>query len=104
MAARAKTVAIFYARSGRAEALRHLLHGMIAPSRAEAGNLRYDLWIDPADGRRFLLDELYVDRAAVEMHRSTPHFRDYAARVGDLADRQAWTLAEETVADAEVDP
>lgn len=93
-----KTVAIFYAHTGQADLLRHLLHGMITPSRAEPGNLRYDLWIDPADPQRFVLDELYIDDAAVETHRSTAHFRDYAARIDDLADRQAWTLAAEIVA------
>jgi len=56
-----KIVAIFAARSGKAAELRTLLEAMITPSRAEPGNLRYDLWQDQTDPERFVLDELYSD-------------------------------------------
>ncbi len=87
-----KIVAILSARPGKAEALHALLNGMLTPSRAEAGNLRYDLWQDQADPNRFVLDELYVDGAALAAHRATPHFLDYLARINDLAERSALVL------------
>lgn len=87
-----KIVAILAARPGQADALRALLDGMIAPSRAEPGNLRYDLWVDPAEPGRFVLDELYADSAAVAAHRQTPHFLAYLATINDLATRTALTL------------
>src|SRR3546814_15884804 len=61
---------------------------MLTPSRAEAGNLRYDLWQDQAEPARFVLDELYRDAAAVAAHRDTAHFRAYLARINDLAERR----------------
>ena len=87
-----KIVAVLTAKPGRAEALRALLDGMLAASRAEAGNLRYDLWRDQADPNRFVLDELYVDSAAVAAHRATPHFQNYLSTINDLAERTAFVL------------
>jgi quinol monooxygenase YgiN len=87
-----KIVAILVARPGQADALGALLDTMIGPSRAEAGNLRYDLWCDRADPTRFVLDELYADDAAVAAHRATPHFQTYLSRIADLAERTALVL------------
>nr|WP_090675377.1 putative quinol monooxygenase [Aureimonas jatrophae] len=92
MSNHAKTVAIFVALPGKAGDLRTLLDGMIAPSRAETGNLRYDLWQDQTNPDRFVLDELYVDGEAVAAHRATPHFQAYASVIGSLAERTAVTL------------
>jgi len=93
-----KVIAILTARPGKREDLKALLDGMIAPSREETGNLRYDLWQDRSDSDRFVLDELYVDQAAVASHRSTAHFENYAAAVGGLAERTALTLGPAAVA------
>jgi quinol monooxygenase YgiN len=90
--ANVKIVAMLTARAGMAEALSALLDGMLAPSRAEAGNLRYDLWRDQADPNRFVLDELYADNAAVAAHRASPHFQGYLTRINDLAERTALVL------------
>jgi quinol monooxygenase YgiN len=87
-----KVVAILTARKGREADLRALLEGLIAPSRAEPGNLRYDLWVDQSEPTRFVLDELYVDGAANTAHRATPHFQNYLSRINDLAERSAVAL------------
>lgn len=87
-----KIIAILTALPGKAEDLRALLEGMTEPSRAEAGNLRYDLWQDQAEPGRFVLDELYVDAAAVATHRETPHFQTYLATISQFADRTALVL------------
>lgn len=94
----AKITAILVARPGRADALLALLSGMVAPSRAEPGNLRWDVWRDTADPDRFVLDELYVDAAAVAAHRDTAHFKAYAAGVAELAERSAFVLVPVEVA------
>jgi quinol monooxygenase YgiN len=39
-----------------------------------------------------VLDELYTGDAAVAAHRETPHFKDYRARITDLAYRTALVL------------
>ena len=93
-----KIIAIVVARTGKAEELRSLLDFMVAPSRAEAGNLRYDLWRDQADPDRFVLDELYTDDDAVTTHRASPHFQTYLSAIGGLAERTALTLDPAAVA------
>lgn len=97
MSTKAKIVAILVARPGRAAELEALLAGMVTPCRAEPGNLRWDIWRDQGDANRFVLDELYVDSAAVAAHRETPHFKDYLSKVGDLAERTAVVLDPVTV-------
>jgi quinol monooxygenase YgiN len=87
MAMPIKTVAILTARPGKTEPLKMLLFGMAPHCREEPGNLRWDVWQDRALADRFVIDELYVDAAAVAAHRETAHFRDYAARVDALAER-----------------
>lgn len=94
-----KIMAVLSARPGRAAELRALLDGMIAASRTEPGNLRYDLWQDDtAAPGRFVLDELYTDRAAVDAHRETAHFRNYLSLINDLAERTALVLSPADVA------
>ncbi|WP_420992274.1 putative quinol monooxygenase [Cupriavidus sp. 30B13] len=84
-----KVVAVLTAKEGREVELETLLRGLTAPSRAESGNLRYDLWRDIENPRQFVLDELYQDEAAIDSHRATGHFQDYRSRIGDLAERMA---------------
>ncbi|RFU49676.1 putative quinol monooxygenase [Paraburkholderia sp. DHOC27] len=84
-----KTVAVFEAKEGLQGELEKLLRSMIAPSRAEPGNLRYDLWQDIDIPRRFVLDELYQNGKAVAAHRATPHFQHYLSRINTLAERTA---------------
>lgn len=98
MSKHVKVMAIFTARPGKSAELRTLIDGMIAPSRNEPGNLRYDLWRDQADDGRFVLDELYADADAVAAHRATLHFRNYAATVESLAERTAFALDPAAVA------
>lgn len=43
-------------------------------SRAEEGVLQFDLLQQADSPTRFLLYEVYRDKAALEAHRATPHF------------------------------
>ena len=92
MAETVRTLAVLTARPGQAGALHALLDGMIAPSRSEAGNLRYELWVDKAEPARLVLDELYTDEAALTAHHASAHFQNYRAQITDLADRMVFTL------------
>lgn len=87
-----KITAILTAHRGKVAELETLLTAMAPRCRAEPGNLRWDIWREPSPGARFVLDELYVDAAAIEAHRATPHYRDYLARIPHLADRTALQL------------
>lgn len=87
-----KITAVLTARPGKNEGLKALLFGMATHSRAEAGNLAWDIWQNQAQPDCYVLDELYVDETAVAAHRQTPHYQDYLLRIGDLADRTALVL------------
>ena len=96
---RAKIVAVLTAKPGNEPALEELLRGMVAPSRAEPGNVRWDIWQDASQPGCFVLDELYLDESAVAVHRATPHFQHYLAVVDTLAVRQAHVVRPVVVAD-----
>ncbi len=85
MSTSVRVVAVLVAKEKREADLEALLRGMAASSRAEPGNLRYDLWRDADQPGRFVLDELYRDADALAFHRATPHFQAYLSRIGDLA-------------------
>jgi quinol monooxygenase YgiN len=98
MSNQVKVMAILVALPGKGGELRSLLDGMVHPSRKEPGNLRYDLWQDQTDPKRFVLDELYADEDAVAAHRATPHFQAYLSSINDLAERTALVLDPAAVA------
>ena len=82
-----KVIAVLTAKDGRAGELEALLRGMMAPSRGEPGNVHYNLWRHREAPDVFAIDELYVDTAAAEAHRASPHYQDYLSRINDLATR-----------------
>jgi (4S)-4-hydroxy-5-phosphonooxypentane-2,3-dione isomerase len=47
--------------------------------RDEDGCLRFDVYQDQADQNRFFFHEVYRDQAALDTHRSMPHFARWSA-------------------------
>lgn len=68
-------VTFIQGRPGKGAEVKQELLSLSAPTRAEAGNLRYDLYrsVDRAD--RFMRLEVWRDDAALERHKATPHLR-----------------------------
>jgi quinol monooxygenase YgiN len=57
-------------------------------SRKEPGCVMYQVHRHKTEGRRFLVYEQYKDDAALEAHRASPHFLQYAKKdLPKLADR-----------------
>ena len=67
-------IARFRARAGEEGRVEAALRRMREPSRAEPGNLGYEMLRDPADPAVFVIYEKYADAGAFEEHRNTPHF------------------------------
>ncbi|RWU19022.1 antibiotic biosynthesis monooxygenase [Pseudomonas alkylphenolica] len=65
------------------EAVEQALRVMVERSRAEPGNLRYDLFVREGGELAFDLFELYIDAAAVEAHRQSAHYQAYRAATGE---------------------
>lgn len=74
-------IARYRARDGEADRVAQALRNMVAPTRAEPGNVDYQAFRDPNDPSLFVLFERYVSSDAFEAHRATPHFAAYLAGI-----------------------
>ena len=76
--------ATFHPKVGHEEDVLAILRGMVADTRAEKGNDRYDLYLSEQEGGKvFHLFERYRDDAALQAHRGTGHFAAYRAAIQD---------------------
>ena len=87
-----KVVAILTAKTGKERELEQLLRSMTGPSRAEPGNVHYNLWRVRERTDEFVIDELYVDADGAAAHRSSPHYQRYLGVINDLATRNPLPL------------
>ncbi len=76
-------LASFTPREGSEERLRGLLEDMTDKVRAEPGCQRYDVYGQEGSTDVHLI-EVYDDRAALEAHRESAHYKDYRSVVIDL--------------------
>ncbi|HXX79574.1 MAG TPA: putative quinol monooxygenase [Ktedonobacteraceae bacterium] len=56
-----------------------LIAALTQHTHTEPGNLFYLVHRSPTEPRRFFLYEQYMDQAALDAHRASPHFAQYAA-------------------------
>ena len=63
------------------EELMPVLEALVAGSRAEAGNSRYELAEDLDEPCRFFVQESWASAEALESHNATPHFQAFAAAI-----------------------
>jgi len=67
-------IAQYTVRPGEEDRVATALRNMRAPSRAEPGNLDYQVLRDPRQPGVFVLYERYADEAAFQAHLATEHF------------------------------
>ena len=72
-------VAKIKARADRVELVRTELEKLIAPTRAEAGCVQYDLHTDNEDPCVFLFFENWESRELWQAHMDSPHLQDFLA-------------------------
>ena len=77
-------IAMLRARPGRETELRDLALSLIAPTRAEAGCLRYELVEDPGDPAKLTFVETWESEAHLEAHLETPHLLHARQRYDEL--------------------
>lgn len=53
-------------------------------TRAEPGNVRFDVLQDPDDENHFVIYEVFKSEAAVDEHRKTEHYKATVAGLDDL--------------------
>jgi autoinducer 2-degrading protein len=54
-----------------------------AASVREPGNFRFDVLQSVDDPTRFILHEWYIDEAAAQAHKETPHYLEWRAQAED---------------------
>lgn len=79
-------IATIVAKPGREAETEAALRALIAPTRQDRGQIRYDLHRDLEDTRTFIFYETWEDKAALEEHLSAPHLEAFKAQVSDLLD------------------
>ena len=67
-------IAQYRARAGEEGRVEQGLRKMVEPTRAEPGNLDYQVFRDPGDPAVYVLFERYADETAFGAHRASPHF------------------------------
>ena len=77
-------LAKFKAKSGKEEALRLAITACVAPTRAEAGCINYDLHQASDDKGLFMLYENWVSKKVLEEHLEMPYLVELKAKAGDL--------------------
>ncbi len=78
-------VAAFQAKPGKENELRAALVGLVAPTRAEAGCINYDLHASPEDPAKFLFYENWASKAALDAHLQNAHVQVLLPRLNTLA-------------------
>jgi quinol monooxygenase YgiN len=89
-------VAEFFAKEGKTEELIDALHGLMKPTHAEAGYIRYELNQRADDPTGITFIEKWKDRKAFDEHCATPYITDFFDNVRPgLVDRFEVKLYEE---------
>lgn len=73
--------------TGKEEELKRELLALSAPTRAEPGNVTYDLYQSPEKKNEFMRLEVWRNDQALEIHKQTPHIKASFA----LRQKQGWT-------------
>ena len=67
------------AAAGHEEKLAEQLRALVAPTRAEAGCLMYELHRDPTNSAKFMFYERFRSQAALDEHLASPYFQAFVA-------------------------
>jgi len=66
------------------EEFKNLAAECIIGSRAEAGNMDYNLYVSKTNENKYFFIENWKDEQAIAQHNGTPHFLKFAAGFGPL--------------------
>ncbi|AIJ06589.1 MULTISPECIES: putative quinol monooxygenase [Edwardsiella] len=69
-----RIVATLVASAGQQEAVRHAALQLVEPSRAEAGNVRYDLHQEEGQAATLVFFEIWQSPQALAQHEKSAHF------------------------------
>ena len=90
-----KIVAVLRAKAGQEKTVKQALLACVEGSRNEEGCTFYDLHIDRTDPQRFVFIEGWKDLAAIEHHKTTPHYLAMGKAVADLLEHREVLVLDE---------
>lgn len=71
-------VVALHAKAGKEDELRRDLTAVVAPTRKEEGSVRYELFVDQGDPRRFVFIEQWATSEAQHKHHTEgPHIQEF---------------------------
>jgi quinol monooxygenase YgiN len=77
-------VAILMVREGTEDEMRGALAALVPPSRTDQGNLRYEMYADQTESRRFVIVQRWTDETAYVKHdKGSDHIQQFTKRHGD---------------------
>ena len=79
-----RVVATITAQPDKADELKSILLGLMAPTRAEAGCLSYQLLQNNSDPSDFVFVEEWTSDAAIDEHMTTAHLQDAITQAQSL--------------------
>ena len=79
-----RVVARLKARPDQVDALHAVLFGLLAPTRAEPGCIRYEMLQNLEDPTDFTFTEEWTGKPALDAHFETEHIRNALARFPEL--------------------
>lgn len=79
-----RVIARLKARPEKVAELREVLYGLLGPTRAESGCIRYEMLENQEDPREFTFTEEWTDAGALATHFETEHIRSALGRFPDL--------------------
>lgn len=82
-------LAEFVLKPGSLEELMPVLKDLVNGSRAEDGNISYDLAHDPKNPDRLIVIEKWISDKAIEEHNASPHFQNFLKAVEGKTEKQA---------------
>jgi quinol monooxygenase YgiN len=92
-------LARFKAKDGMEEKVKQEIMGCVAPTRAEAGCINYDLHQLKDDKRVFILYENWTSKQVLDEHLAMPYLKALAAAVDELCseplDISIWEMISE---------
>jgi quinol monooxygenase YgiN len=90
MSEKIDVVAHIHAAPGNEALVREVLEGFVGPTRLEEGCLRYDLFVDISEPRKFTFIEEWSSTEALKKHSESKHIAEGRARMEGKLDGPSW--------------
>ena len=77
-------IALIHAKPGKEAETRNVLESLLAPTRAEAGCINYDMHQSTDDPARFMFHENWTSKQALDQHLATPHLKAFMQKEPEI--------------------